>query len=206
MESNSGQLTIIDPKIIVKGEKALVYSILTSVDINLIHKILDKSFDLTLRKSPEVKNGNIVIYNNQVAYSIDVEAVASFSMLLDKRGQFRGFATPNDIFLSDAEEADTKNILTDIDLIKLKEAEFLDALAATIDKKRILDLWQNITKLRSNGIIVYKRGDITIFNGHVTYRLTFDFEMKLSLFLDRKGKFLGFSVSEHFSQNTNEER
>jgi hypothetical protein len=196
MESKSERMLIIDPEIINKGEKNLVYSILTSVDTYPIQKLFKKKFGLTIREKLELTEGDVVVYNNQVAYSLHVEAVATFSLLLDKMGHFKGFATPNDIFLSNAEETDSEKILTDFDLIKLKEAEFLDALAATIDKKKIVEFLQNITKLRSNGIIVYKQGDITIFNGHVTYRLTFDFETKLSLFLDRKGKYLGFSVQE----------
>ena len=200
MESTSQTLPIIDPKVIFKGEKELVYSILSSVDINLIQRLFNKKFGLTLREKLELTEGDIVVFNNQVAYSLHVGAVATFSLLLDKKGNFKGFATPNDIFLSDVEDTDSKNMLTDSELIKLKETEFLDALAATIDKKRIIEFLQNITKLRSNGIIIYKQGDITIFNGHVTYKLTFDFETKLSLFLDRRGNYLGFSVQDDFSQ------
>ena len=195
MESNVDRPTIIDPEVINNEEKDLLYSILTSVDIYPIEKLFTKKFGLTLREKPEVKGGDIVVYNKQVAYSLDVEAVASFSLLLDKRGQFRGFATPDDIFLSDAEEADSKNILTDSDLIRLKETEFLDALAATVEKKKLIGLLQNVTKLRSNGIIIYKQGDISIFNGHVTYKLTYDFETRISLYIDRRGNYLGFSNS-----------
>ena len=194
MESESKRKSIIDPEVINKGEKNLVYSILTSVDIYPIQKLFQKKFGLTIREKLELTEGDITVYNNQVAYSLHVEAVATFSLLLDKMGHFKGFATPNDIFLSDAEDTELENMLTDYDLIKVKEAEFLDALATTIDKKKIIELLQNITKLKSNGIIVYKQGDITIFNGHVTYKLTFDFETKLSIFLDRKGNYLGFSA------------
>ena len=194
MESKSGQMTIINPKIIIKGEKDLVYSILTSVDINSIQKLFNKRFGLTLKEKLELTEGDIVVFNNKVAYSLHVDAIASFSLHLDKKGQFRGFASPDDIFLSDTEEAEPKNILTDIDLIKLKEAEFLDALAATIEKKKIIELLQKVTKLRSNGIIIYKQGDIAIFNGHVTYKLTYDFETRISMCLDRQGNYLGFSV------------
>ncbi len=203
MESEPKQKPIIDPEVIIKGEKDLVCSILDRVDIYPIQKLFQKKFGLTIREKFELTEGDITVYNNQVAYSLCVEAVATFSLLLDKVGHFKGFATPDDIFLSSAEDTDSGNMLTDFDLIKFKESEFLDALAATIDKKKIIELLQNVTKLKSNGIIVYKQGDITIFNGFVTYKLTYDFEMKLALFLDRKGNYLGFSASEHFSYNTN---
>ncbi len=199
MESETKQKPIIDPEVINKGEKDLVYSILTGVDIYPIQRLFQKKFGLIIREKLELTEGDITVYKNQVAYSLHVEAVAKFSLLLDKMGNFKGFATPDDIFLSSAEDTGSENMLTDFDLIKLKESEFLDALAATIDKKKIIGLLQNITKLKSNGIIVYRQGDITIFNGIVTYKLTFDFEMKLSIYLDRKGNYLGFSASEHFS-------
>ena len=199
MESETKQKRIIDPEVINKGEKDLIYSILDRVDIYPIQKIFQKKFGLTIREKFEPTEGNITVYNNQVAYSLYVEAVATFSLLLDKVGHFKGFATPDDIFMSSVEDTDSGNMLTDFDLIKFKESEFLDALAATIDKKKIIELLQNVTKLKSNGIIVYRQGDITIFNGFVTYKLTYDFEMKLALFLDRKGNYLGFSASEQFS-------
>jgi hypothetical protein len=142
MESKGQRMEIIDPEIINKGEKDLVYSILASVDINPIQKLFNNSFGLTLRERLDLIKGDIVVYKNQVAYSLDVEAVATFSLLLDKRGYFKGFATSNDIFLSNAEEIDSENMLTDSDLIKLKETEFLDALAATIDKKKLIELLQ----------------------------------------------------------------
>ncbi len=199
MESETKQKPIIDPEVIHKGEKDLVYSILTSADIYPIQKLFQKKFGLTIREKLELTEGDITVYNNQVAYSLHVEAVATFSLLLDKMGHFKGFAAPNDIFLSNVEDTDSENMLTDFDLIKLKESEFLDALAATIDKKKIIEFLQRITKLKSNGIIVYRQGDITILNGYVTYKLTFDFEMKLSIFLDRKGNYLGFLAAENFS-------
>ena len=199
MESETKQKPIIDPEVINKGEKDLVYSILTSVDIYPIQKLFQKKFGLTIREKLELTEGDITVYNNQVAYSLHAEAVATFSLLLDKRGHFKGFAAPNDIFLSNVEDTDSENMLSDFDLIKLKESEFLDALAATIDRKKIIKFLQRITKLKSNGIIVYRQGDITILNGYVTYKLTFDFEMKLSILLDRKGNYLGFSASEPFS-------
>ena len=199
MESETKQKRIIDPEVINKGEKDLIYSILDRVDIYPIQKLFQKKFGLTIREKLELTEGDITVYNNQVAYSLYVEAVATFSLLLDKVGHFKGFATPDDIFMSSVEDTDSGNMLTDFDLIKFKESEFLDALAATIDKKKIIELLQNVTKLKSNGIIVYRQGDITIFNGFVTYKLTYDFEMKLALFLDRKGNYLGFSASEQFS-------
>jgi hypothetical protein len=199
MESETKQKRIIDPEVINKGEKDLIHSILDRVDIYPIQKLFQKKFGLTIREKLELTKGDITVYNNQVAYRLYVEAVATFSLLLDKVGHFKGFATPDDIFMSSVEDTDSGNMLTDFDLIKFKESEFLDALAATIDKKKIIDLLQNVTKLTSNGIIVYRQGDITIFNGFVTYKLTYDFEMKLALFLDRKGNYLGFSASEQFS-------
>lgn len=199
MESKNERMLIIDPEVINKGEKELVSSILASVESYHIKKLLYKNFGLTLREKLVLNDGDIVVYDNQVAYRLDFKAMAGFSLLLDKMGRFQGFTNPDDIFLLNAEETDSENIITDIELIRLKETEFLDALAATIDKKRIIEYLHNVTKLKLNGIVIYKEGDIVIFNGQVTYKLTFDFKTNFSLFLDRTGNFLGFSLQEDFN-------
>ena len=200
MESKSERMLIIDPEVINKGEKELISSILTSVDSYHINKLFNKNFGLTIREKLVLNEGDIVVYDSQVAYRLDFNAVATISLLLDKRGHFQGFTNPNDIFLLNAEETDSENIITDFELIRLKETEFLDALAATIDKKKIIEYLHNVTKLKSNGIVIYKEGDIVIFNGQVTYKLTFDFKTNFSLFLDRTGNYLGFSLPEDINR------
>ena len=189
-------MSIIDSEVINKGEKGLLSSILTSLDMYQIENLFNKNYNLALKERLELKKGDIVVYNNQIAYRLDFSAVATFSLLMDKRGNYQGFTKPTDIFLSNPEKTDLGNGITDFELIRVKEAEFLDSLAATINNRKIMELFQKVFKLKANGIVIYKHGDIIVFNGHVTYKLVFDIEVNFSFFLDRRGKYLGLTISE----------
>jgi len=189
-------MSIIDPEVIHKGEKGLLSSILTSLDMYQIEKLFNKNYNLSLKEKLELKKGDIVVYNNQIAYKLGFSAVATFSLLMDKMGYYQGFTKPNDLFLSNAEKNDLENSITDFELIRVKEAEFLDSLAATINTRRIIEFFQKVFKLKTNGIVIYKDGDIIVFNGRVAYKLVFDIEVNFSLYLDRNGKHIELAISE----------
>ena len=167
-------MSIIDPEVINKGEKELVSAILTSLDMNQIEMLFSENYNLTLKGRLRLKEGDIVAYENQIAYKFDFSGVATVSLLMDKMGNFQGFTQPDEIFLSNAEITDLKNSITDGELIRVKETEFLNALAATVNNRRIMELFQKVFKLKANGIVIYKHGDILIFNGHITYKFYFN--------------------------------
>jgi hypothetical protein len=189
-------MSIIDPEVIQKGEKGLLSSILSSLDMYQIEKLFNKSYNLSLKEKLELKKGDIVVYNNQITYKLSFSAVATFSLLMDKMGNYQGFTKPDDVFLSNAERTDLENSITDFELLRVKEAEFLDSLAATINTRRIIEFFQKVFKLKTNGIVIYKHGDIIVFNGRVAYKLIFDIEVNFSLYLDRRGKHIGLAISE----------
>lgn len=189
-------MSVIDPEVINKGEKELVSAILMSLDMNQIEMLFSENYNLTIKGRLRLKEGNIVAYENQIAYKLDFSGVATVSLLMDKMGNFQGFTQSDEIFLSNAEITDLINTVTDVELIRAKETEFLNALAATVNNRRIMALFQKVFKLKANGIVIYKHGDILVYNGQITYKFIFDIDINFSLFFDRKGKYLGLSTSE----------
>ena len=76
-------MKITDPGIIKRGEEELLDTIKTKLDWNVIQNMNKDSFSF---ENLEYTKGDIVVHENQVAYKMDFEVRASFSLLFDREG------------------------------------------------------------------------------------------------------------------------
>lgn len=198
-------MPIVDPEIIKKWETELFSSIITSIDMQKINKLFAENYSLKLLKKPEFTDGEIVVYQNQIAYKLGFYTLVSFSLLLDKVGNFKGFTTLDDTVLLDTGRNDSDNHIVSFETIRIKETEFLYTIAANISNRSIREIFYKLYKLKVSGDITYKHGDTVVFNGHVTYQLAFEVEVNFSLFLDRNGKYIVALQENDREKSTTEE-
>lgn len=76
-------MKITDPGIIRRGEQELLDAIKTKLDWNVIQDLNKERFS---SKNLECTSGDIVVHENQVAYKMEFEVRASFTLLFDREG------------------------------------------------------------------------------------------------------------------------
>jgi hypothetical protein len=194
-------MSIVRPEIIDQWEKELFSSICSSVDLDKIKELLSDNYSLKILEEPEFAEGEILVYQNQIAYKLDFRTPVSFCMLLDKTGNFKGFTSTDSALSSEEEKKDLDTSIVDFETVRIKETEFLYTLAANISDESINELFNKLYRLNLSGDVTYKHGDVTIFNGHVAYRLVFEVDVDISLYIDRQGNSIAASQKKDLESN-----
>lgn len=96
MQAREIQVKITDSEVIRNGEKELIDSITGDLDWHMIEKIFKDKHDLMIRDDVEYKAGDMVVYNDRVAYRIDFEVKVPLSVIFDRTGEFMAFKTSGD--------------------------------------------------------------------------------------------------------------
>jgi len=87
---------ITNPDVIRNGEKGLLEAIKVGFDWGALRKIFRDKYVRELPEDMTYKSGDIVAYNDVVAYRFDFEARVSVSVLLDRFGNYLGLETSCD--------------------------------------------------------------------------------------------------------------
>jgi len=161
-------MKITDPGVIKNGEKDLIESLKEDLDLDAVREIIKKKMS-TAALSP--KGGEIVVYNNQIAFRMDFELCLSGSLMFDREGnhiltESDGFDNPKE----DPKEKDDGNQLgtdrdkdkdmkteekMDLDLpdYELDPLDDLDELTAE-DPEPESDLKKNDTLMEDDNLII----------------------------------------------------
>jgi hypothetical protein len=121
------------------------------------------------------------------------EAPLAFSILIDRLGNHLGFVIHSYSASSEESETAPNPSLIDIGVIKRREKEIVNAIAGSVDKEEIVNLFEKENRLKLKNGVYFKDGEITSFNGTVAYKLNFEAEVQIGMLIDRRGKFLKFT-------------
>jgi len=89
-------MKITDPAVIKGGEGELIDAITADMDWGVIGKVFLEKHKLDIDDDVEYKNGDIVVYNNQIAYKLDFDVKVNLSILLDREGSYISLSTDLD--------------------------------------------------------------------------------------------------------------
>lgn len=87
-------MKITDSEIIRNGEQELIDAITADLDWGAIEEIFKKEHKLGIDEDIEYKKGDIVTYNNQIAYSLEFEVKVNLSVILDRQGDYISINIP----------------------------------------------------------------------------------------------------------------
>ncbi len=197
--SSCREMPIMAPEIIQAGEKELFSYMLSSFDEFQVEKLFRDLYGLFLKEKMQFKEGKTIVYNNQIAYKLDYKSVAAFFVLLDEMGKFSGFTEPNNLHFSSAKKTESYDKIIDSEIIKIRKAEFLDSLSATISNRTITELFRKRYKMETVGKMIYTQGEIIVFNDHVTYQFLYEVDVIFSILIDRKGNYINTSKKNNGS-------
>ena len=196
-------MRILSSELIAKEENVLIAGINSALDSDHIEKVFKDHYKLELNDTKAIKDGDIVVFNNQIGFKLGFNAWISFSLMLDRVGNFVRLATQNGIPDIEKEETVSQINLMDADFIKRREREIIEAIAEPLDKNQISELFEQEFGLRISGSIRFKDGQMVAFDKFAVYQLNFDAQLKFYLLMDRAGNYLAITGDEDsFEVNT----
>ncbi len=101
-------MKVTNPEVIKNGEDELIDAITADVDWGAIEKIFMERHKLSIEEDVEYKNGDIVVYDNQVAYQLEFDIKVTLSVLLDRKGNYISMSSSTDLETTD--ENDDLNV------------------------------------------------------------------------------------------------
>ncbi len=87
-------MKIIDKEVIKSGEQDLIDSINGDLDWGNVEEIFRQQHRMNIGDDVEYKQGDIVVYNDQVAYRLEFDIKVRFTVLLDREGNCLLVKTP----------------------------------------------------------------------------------------------------------------
>ncbi len=81
-------MKITNSEIIKSGERELIDAITGDLDWRVIEKIVEDKHHLSLRDDVDYKNGDLVVFENKIAYRLDFEVKVNLSVLFDRQGNY----------------------------------------------------------------------------------------------------------------------
>jgi uncharacterized phosphosugar-binding protein len=86
---------ITDSEVIKNSEKELIDAITGDLDWEIIEQVFKKKHNLSLEDDVEYKDGDLVIYNNMIAYKLNFDVRISLSVIFNREGDYLDIYTPN---------------------------------------------------------------------------------------------------------------
>ncbi|MDA3916344.1 MAG: hypothetical protein PF690_05165 [Deltaproteobacteria bacterium] len=89
---------------IAKSEKEFIDTINAELDWEAIEKLLLEKHKFTLQEEIDYKNGNLIVYNDNIAYKFDFEIKVPLSVIFNREGECLEISTLRDDFEKEDED------------------------------------------------------------------------------------------------------
>jgi hypothetical protein len=186
-------MKIIDPEIIYQEEKMLFHSLNGIIDPAAVQENFRKSYNLEISPQLNFTKGDLVCNEKNVFFNLTFNVPLEFSILIDRHGNHLGFTVQKNKEEESAEGHDADLKLLDIEVIKRREKEIVNAIAGAINKNELINLFIQNNGFKLKGNVHFKDGEITNFNSVIAYRLNFETEIEFGLQIDKRGKLMDFT-------------
>lgn len=189
-------MRIVDPEVIQQEEKMLFHSLNGIIDPYALQDNFRKNYNLEISPKLNFTKGDLVCDENHIIFHLFFHVPLEFSILIDREGHNLGFT------LHENSTAETKKIedsdlkLLDVEVIKRREKEILNAIAGAVDKQELSNLFIEKNGFTIKGNVHFKDGEITAFESKVAYQLNFETELEFGIQIDKYGKLIKFTSSD----------
>ena len=89
---------------IAQSEKEFIDTINAELDWEAIEKLLLEKHKFTLQEEIDYKNGNLIVYNDNIAYKFDFEIKVPLSVIFNRQGECLEISTLMDDFEKEDEQ------------------------------------------------------------------------------------------------------
>ncbi|WP_321492591.1 hypothetical protein [uncultured Desulfobacter sp.] len=99
-----------NPESIQESEKEFIDTINAELDWDVIEKMLLDKHNFEVQDDIEYKDGNLIVYNNEIAYKFDFEIKVPLSVIFNRGGECLSMSTTReDEAFEDAEDMEGQN-------------------------------------------------------------------------------------------------
>ena len=86
-------MKVTDPELIQESEKEFIDTINAELDWEAIEKLLMEKHKFALQDEVDYKNGDLVVFDNQIAYRFDFEIKVPLSVVFNRQGECLDMST-----------------------------------------------------------------------------------------------------------------
>jgi hypothetical protein len=90
-------MKITNHEVIKSGEQELIDAITAELDWESIEDIFSQEHKLKIEDNVEYKKGDVVVYNDQIAYKLEFDVNVVLSVLLDREGNYLAVTSSGDL-------------------------------------------------------------------------------------------------------------
>lgn len=90
-------MKITNHEVIKSGEQELIDAITADLDWESIEDLFSREHKLKIEDNVEYKKGDIVVYNDQIAYQLEFDVNIVLSVLLDREGNYLAVTSSGDL-------------------------------------------------------------------------------------------------------------
>ncbi len=98
-------MKLTNPETIQESEKEFIDTINAELDWEAIEKMLLEKHSFTLQDEIDYKNGDLIVYNDNIAYKFDFEIKVPLSVIFNRQGECLDISTLRDDFKEEGEDA-----------------------------------------------------------------------------------------------------
>jgi hypothetical protein len=184
-------MKILSPEIITKEEDVFITSLKSTLNSNHIGKVFKDQYNLGSVAGMNCNCGDIVVYNDQIAFKLGFEVKVAFAVLIDRSGHFLGITDAANPAAADVEPTACRMNLVEPEFIRKCEQDIIATMAASLEKEALLDLFAKDLQLNMNGNLEFQKGSMVTHENSVAYRLEYETQLLFNLLIDRSGNYLG---------------
>lgn len=89
-------MKVTDPELIQESEKEFIDTINAELDWEAIEKLLMEKHKFALQDEVDYKNGDLVVFDNQIAYRFDFEIKVPLSVIFNRHGECLDMSTSHE--------------------------------------------------------------------------------------------------------------
>ena len=89
-------MKLTNPESIQEGEKEFIDTINAELDWDVIEQMLLDKHNFAVQDDIEYKDGNLIVYNNEIAYKFDFKVKVPLSVIFNRGGECLSMSTTRD--------------------------------------------------------------------------------------------------------------
>ena len=132
-------MKILDSELIKKEENSLFTAMNASFDSRDIQKAFEDQHHIELTGTTILKDSDIVIYNDDVAFKFGFDTTVTFSIMINRDGNYAGLMRDNQIGKIEEKKEHSEQIF-DSGYLKQNVKQLSQKIADSLNKEQLADL------------------------------------------------------------------
>ncbi|WP_020588303.1 hypothetical protein [Desulfobacter curvatus] len=131
-------MKLTNPESIQESEKEFIDTINAELDWDVIEQMLLDKHNFAVQDDIEYKDGNLIVYNNEIAYKFDFEIKVPLSVIFNRGGECLSMSTTRE-----------DEVLENNEDVEIQNSPTTQAFNGEPDKKKVEDMAVEIADLIS---------------------------------------------------------